>query len=118
MVHVSTGSSSGHGSSGSEFGPFACQLDRQHELCRARQPDPRQSNRRLTRRTNGFSKDLTWFEKQLWLSLAYYHLVLPHRACENVTNAGADPWSWLTAYMATRDPGDGSRSDRSCLDDG
>ena len=38
----------------------------------------RQQNRRLTRRTNGFSKDLTWFEKQLWLSLAYYHLVLPH----------------------------------------
>src|SRR5207247_3548393 len=31
----------------------------------------RQSNRRLTRRTNGFSKDLTWFEKPLWLSLAY-----------------------------------------------
>jgi IS1 family transposase/transposase-like protein len=39
----------------------------------------RQSNRRLTRRTNGFSKDLSWFERQLWLSLAYYHLVLPHR---------------------------------------
>ena len=39
----------------------------------------RQSNRRLTRRTNGFSKDLTWFEKQWWLSLAYYHLVLPHQ---------------------------------------
>src|SRR5262249_3139128 len=39
----------------------------------------RQSNRRLTRRTNGVSKDLTWFEKQLWLSLAYYHLVLPHQ---------------------------------------
>ena len=38
----------------------------------------RQSNRRLTRRTNGFSKDLTWFEKQLWVSLAYHHLVLPH----------------------------------------
>ena len=38
----------------------------------------RQQNRRLTRRTNGFSKDLTWFEKQLWLSLAYYHLILPH----------------------------------------
>ena len=38
----------------------------------------RQSNRRLTRRSNGFSKDLTWFEKQLWLSSAYYHLVLPH----------------------------------------
>jgi len=39
----------------------------------------RQSNRRLTRRTNAFSKDLTWFEKQLWVSLAYYYLVLPHK---------------------------------------
>jgi IS1 family transposase len=38
----------------------------------------RQMNRRLTRRTNGFSKDIAWFEKQLWLSTAYYHLVLPH----------------------------------------
>jgi transposase-like protein/IS1 family transposase len=38
----------------------------------------RQSNRRLTRRTNSFSKEMTWFEKQLWLSLAYYHFVLPH----------------------------------------
>ena len=40
----------------------------------------RQSNRRLTRRTNGFSKELTWFEKQLWLSIAYYHFVLPHHS--------------------------------------
>jgi IS1 family transposase len=40
----------------------------------------RQSNWRLTRRTNGFSKDLTWCEKQLWLSLAYYHFVLPHKS--------------------------------------
>jgi IS1 family transposase len=39
----------------------------------------RQSNRRLTRRTNGFSKDLTWFEKQWWVSLAYDRLVLPHK---------------------------------------
>jgi len=38
----------------------------------------RQQNRRLTRKTNGFSKELVWLEKQLWLSLAYYHLVLPH----------------------------------------
>ena len=36
----------------------------------------RQRNRRLTRRTYGFAKDLMWFEKQLWVSLAYYHLVL------------------------------------------
>jgi IS1 family transposase len=40
----------------------------------------RQNNRRLTRRTNGFSKEIIWFEKQLWVSLAYYHLVLPHRS--------------------------------------
>ena len=40
----------------------------------------RQSNRRLTRRTNGFSKEMNWFEKQLWLSLAYYHFVLPHHS--------------------------------------
>jgi len=40
----------------------------------------RQSNRRLTRRTNGFSKEISWFETQLWLSLAYYHLVLPHHS--------------------------------------
>ena len=31
----------------------------------------RQSNRRLTRRTNGFSKEIIWFEKQRWLSMAY-----------------------------------------------
>lgn len=40
----------------------------------------RQINRRITRRTNGFSKELPWFEKQLWLSMAYYHLVLPHHS--------------------------------------
>lgn len=40
----------------------------------------RQQNRRLTRKTNGFSKELSWLEKQLWLSLAYYHLVLPHES--------------------------------------
>ena len=38
----------------------------------------RQHVRRLTRKTNGFSKELSWLEKHLWLSLAYYHLVLPH----------------------------------------
>ncbi len=38
----------------------------------------RPQHRRLTRRTNGFSKDITWLEKQLWLSLAYYHLIWPH----------------------------------------
>jgi IS1 family transposase len=39
----------------------------------------RQRNRRLSRRTHAFAKDLRWFEKQWWVSLASYHLVLPHR---------------------------------------
>ncbi len=38
----------------------------------------RDHNRRLTRKTSGFSKELPWLEKQLWLSLAYYHFCLPH----------------------------------------
>ncbi len=38
----------------------------------------RQSNCRLMRRTNEFSKEIIWFEKQRWLSMAYYHFVLPH----------------------------------------
>ena len=60
----------------------------------------RQSNRRLTRRTNGFSKELTWFEKQLWLSLAYYHLVLPHHslrqelATPESTRGSGSPRRW------------------------
>lgn len=56
----------------------------------------RQHNRRLTRKTNGFSKELPWLEKQLWLMLAYYHLVLPHAS--------------LRQPLAQREPtrGDGS----------
>jgi hypothetical protein len=60
----------------------------------------RQSNRRLTRRTNGFSKEITWFEKQLWLSLAYYHLVLPHhslrqpQAAPEPTRGTGSPRCW------------------------
>jgi IS1 family transposase len=38
----------------------------------------RQHNRRLTRKTTAFSKERPWLEKQLWLSLAYTHVVLPH----------------------------------------
>lgn len=47
----------------------------------------RQHNRRLTRKTNGFSKELTWLEKQLWLSLAYYHLVLPHKSLRQLLSS-------------------------------
>ena len=40
----------------------------------------RQSHRRFTRRTNGFSTDLTWCENHLWLSLASDHVVVPHKS--------------------------------------
>lgn len=68
----------------------------------------RQSNRRLTRRTNGFSKEITWFEKQLWVSLAYYHLVLPHRSLRQLlptpepTRGTGSPRRWrpVTPSMA------------------
>jgi IS1 family transposase/transposase-like protein len=68
----------------------------------------RQSNRRLTRRTNAFSKDLTWFEKQLWVSLAYYHLVLPHQSLQEElpipepTRGAGSPRKWrpVTPAMA------------------
>ena len=70
----------------------------------------RQSNRRLTRRTNGFSKDLSWFERQLWLSLAYYHLALPHRRLrqplpepEPTRGSGSlRRWQPVTPAMAAR----------------
>ena len=68
----------------------------------------RQSNRRLTRRTNGFSKEIAWFEKQLWLSTAYYHLVLPHHslrqplAVPEPTRGAGTPRQWapVTPAMA------------------
>jgi IS1 family transposase len=66
----------------------------------------RQSNRRLTRRTNGFSKELSWFEKQLWLSMAYYHLVLPHRslrqelAVPELTRGTGSPRRWIPVTPA------------------
>ncbi len=68
----------------------------------------RQSHRRLTRRTNGFSKEIAWFEKQLWLSTAYYHLVLPHHSLRQrleapePTRGTGTPRSWkpVTPAMA------------------
>ncbi len=40
----------------------------------------RQHCRRLTRKSNGFSKERDWLEKHLTLCFAYYHFVLPHES--------------------------------------
>lgn len=55
-----------------------------------------------------FSKDLTWLEKHLWLSLAYYHFVLPHDSLRSVlpefqlTRGSGSPkkWELVTPAMA------------------
>jgi IS1 family transposase/transposase-like protein len=66
----------------------------------------RQSNRRLTRKSNGFSKDILWFEKQLWLSMAYYHFVLPHHSLRQPletpeqTRGLGSPRKWLPVTPA------------------
>jgi IS1 family transposase/transposase-like protein len=68
----------------------------------------RQHNRRLTRKTNGFSKEMPWLEKQFWLSLAYYHLVLPHQSLRQElpvsepTRGSGSPrrWQLITPAMA------------------
>ncbi len=49
----------------------------------------RQQSRRLTRKSSGFAKELSWLEKQLWLNLAYYHLVLPHQSLRESIAEGA-----------------------------
>lgn len=68
----------------------------------------REHNRRLTRKTTGFSKELPWMEKQVWLSLAYYHLCLPPISLreelptrEPTRGSGSPrPWQSVTPAMA------------------
>jgi IS1 family transposase len=61
----------------------------------------RQCNGRLSRKVLSFSKDLTWLEKHLWLSLAYYHFVLPHAGLTQPlpqplpTRGTGSPKKWL-----------------------
>ena len=68
----------------------------------------RQHNRRLTRKTTAFSKELPWMEKQLWLTLAYYHFCLPHQSLRTElprpegTRGSGSPRKWrlVTPAMA------------------
>jgi len=69
----------------------------------------RQGSRRLTRKTNAFSKERDWLEKQLWLAFAYYHFVLPNLGLrrelpEPIPTKGergsAKRWQQVTPAMA------------------
>jgi hypothetical protein len=68
----------------------------------------REHNRRLARKTTAFSKELSWMEKQLWLSLAYYHFCLPHLSLREElptpepTRGNGSPRKWrpVTPAMA------------------
>ena len=68
----------------------------------------RQCNGRLARKVLGFSKDLTWLEKHLWLSLAYHHFVLAHDSLSQrlsepqPTRGSGSPKQWqpITPAMA------------------
>jgi IS1 family transposase len=68
----------------------------------------RQCNGRLSRKVLSFSKNLTWLEKHLWLSLAYYHFVLPHESLRlclpevQPTRGSGSPKKWqpITPAMA------------------
>jgi hypothetical protein len=68
----------------------------------------REHNRRLTRKTTGFSKELPWMEQQLWLTMAYYHFCLPHISLREAlptpeaTRGSGSPRKWrpITPAMA------------------
>jgi IS1 family transposase len=68
----------------------------------------RHHNRRLTRKTIAFSKEVDWLERQLWVALAYYHLVLPHASLrqrldepEPTRGSGSErQWCAITPAMA------------------
>ena len=68
----------------------------------------RQCNGGLSRKVLSFSKELTWLEKHLWLTLAYYHFVLPHDSLKRPlpqpqpTRGSGSPKKWkpITPAMA------------------
>lgn len=60
----------------------------------------RQTSRRLTRKTNGFSKKKVRFEFQLHLAMAYYHFVRPHSGLKSEGNTHGKRWQERTPTMA------------------
>ena len=59
----------------------------------------RQHSRRLTRKTNGFSKDITKLEAQLYLALGYYHFVKEHFGLRQESKDNGKKWIQRTPAM-------------------
>jgi len=60
----------------------------------------RQYSRRLGRKTNGFSKDISKLEAQLYLSLGYYHFVKEHFGLRQESTENSKKWLQRTPAMA------------------
>lgn len=61
----------------------------------------RQGNRRLTRKSNGFSKKRHKLESQLHLFFGYYHFVRPHGSLRIEANEQRRRWKYRTPAMAS-----------------
>jgi IS1 family transposase len=60
----------------------------------------RQHSRRLGRKTNGFSKDISKLEAQLYLALGYYHFVKEHFGLRQKSKDNSKKWVQRTPAMA------------------
>jgi len=60
----------------------------------------RQHSRRLGRKTNGFSKDISKLEAQLYLALGYYHFVKEHFGLRGESKDNNKKWVQRTPAMA------------------
>ncbi len=62
----------------------------------------RQSCRRLTRGANGFSKELSKLESQLYLASGYYHFVKTHLGLRQKAVDGTRKWQQRTPALAAQ----------------
>jgi len=62
----------------------------------------RQNSRRLTRKTNGFSKEIGRLEDQLYLASGYYHFVKEHSGLRQRSCNDNRKWNQRTPAMAAQ----------------
>ena len=60
----------------------------------------RQHSRRLGRKSNGFSKDISKLEAQLYLALGYYHFVKEHFGLRQESKHQGKKWDQRTPALA------------------